>query len=205
MSGLFVSFEGIEGCGKSTQVDRLLGELTGRRVPCVAMREPGGTPLGQQVRAILLDLANADMTPQAELLLYGASRAQLVRAAIRPAFSRGHVVLCDRYADSTLAYQCFGRGLARATVDAVNDVATDGLWPDVTILLDVPVEVGIGRVRGEPDRIEREGLDFHQRVRDGFLALAAASPARFFVLDGTEPVDALAVRVAKRVLDSLKP
>jgi dTMP kinase len=201
--GMFVTFEGVEGCGKSTQVDRLLGGLVTRRVPAVAVREPGSTPIGQEIRSILLDPAHTEMVGEAELLLYEASRAQLVRTVIEPGLSKGHAVLSDRYADSTVAYQCFGRGIARATVDAVNDVATGGLMPDLTVLLDVPVRVGIARVRGELDRIEQESVEFHERVKQGFLALAAEEPARFLLLDGTRSEQELATQVLERVLELL--
>jgi len=200
VSGLFISFEGVEGCGKSTQLDKLLGALTSRRIPALAVREPGGTPLGREVRAILLDPAHTEMVPETELLLYAASRAQLVRAVIEPSLAEGHVVLADRYADSTVAYQSFGRGIARATVDAVNAVATDGLVPALTVLLDIDVEVGLSRVRGELDRMERESIAFHQRVREGFLALAGEAPERFMVLDGTLEEATLAGRVLERAL-----
>lgn len=198
--GLFVSFEGVEGCGKSTQVDRLLGGLVGLRVPAVAVREPGSTPIGQQIRSILLDPVHTEMVPEAELLLYEASRAQLVRTVIGPGLSKGYAVLSDRYTDSTVAYQCFGRGIDRATVDSVNSAATGGLMPDLTVLLDVPVDVGMARVHGELDRIERESIEFHERVRQGFLALAAEEPERFLLLDGTDTESELAAQVLERVL-----
>lgn len=199
MSKLFVSFEGIEGCGKSTQLDRLLGEFVARRTPAVALREPGSTPIGQQIRSLLLDPAFSDMSVETELLLYEASRAQLVRTVIVPNLARGHNVLCDRFTDSTVAYQCYGRGLDRVVVDRLNEVATGGLAVDLTVLLDVPAEVGLGRVRGTKDRIEREPLEFHERVRSGFLALAAEEPERFLVLDGAESVSEIAERVALKV------
>lgn len=199
--GLFVTFEGVEGCGKSTQVDRLLGGLVARRVPAVAVREPGSTPIGQEIRSILLDPVHTEMVPEAELLLYEASRAQLVRAVIEPGLSKGYAVLSDRYTDSTVAYQCFGRGIERATVDAVNAVATGGLMPDLTVLLDVPVQVGIARVHGELDRIEQESIEFHERVKQGFLALAAEEPERFLLLDGLDTEQALAAQVLERVLE----
>lgn len=203
MSRLFVSFEGIEGCGKSTQLDRLLGEFVARRISAIAVREPGSTPIGQQVRAILLDPALTDVTPEAELLLYAASRAQLVRSVVAPNLERGHVVLCDRYVDSTVAYQCFGRGLDRSVVDEVNRIATHGLMPVLTVLLDLPAEVGLTRVRGTRDRIEREPMEFHERVRQGFLAIAGEEPGRFMVLDGTRAVGELAEEVAARVFHLL--
>jgi dTMP kinase len=203
--GLFVTFEGIEGSGKSTQARLLLDALIEQGVSAEAVHEPGGTPLGQRIREILLDRAQADMTVAAELLLYEASRAQLVRAVIAPALEAGRTVLCDRYVDSTVAYQAFGRGIPRAMVDAANEVATGGLMPALTFLLDVEARIGLERLGQERDRIESEPLEFHERVRAGFLAVAACDPARFLVLDGTQPADVLARAVAGRVLDSVQP
>jgi dTMP kinase len=201
--GVFLTFEGIEGCGKSTQVDRLLGGLIGHRVPAVAVREPGSTPIGQEIRSILLDPVHSEMVPEAELLLYEASRAQLVRTVIEPGLAKAYAVLSDRFTDSTVAYQCFGRGIERATVDVLNAVATGGLRPDLTVLLDVPADVGIARVRGELDRIEQESIEFHERVREGFLALAAEEPGRILLLDGTKTEQELAAQVLEKVLELL--
>jgi dTMP kinase len=198
--GVFVTFEGIEGSGKSTQSELLLAGLLERRIPAKAVHEPGGTKIGQSIRDVLLDPENADMTSETELLLYEASRAQLVRAVILPALRSGRVVVCDRYADSTIAYQSFGRGISRERVQDANQVATAGLTPRLTVLLDVAPEVGLARVGGSPDRIESEPLDFHERVRDGFLSLATECPERFLVLDGTRPSEALASAVLERVL-----
>ncbi|UBV41661.1 dTMP kinase [Deinococcus taeanensis] len=191
--GLFLTFEGPEGAGKSTQLARLVARLDQAGVPHVVTREPGGTPLGTRVREVLLDPAlSIDALP--EFLLYSASRAQLVVNVIRPALARGAVVVCDRYADSSLAYQGAGRGLPAALLQDLTGVVTGGLTPDVTVLLDLDPAVGLERAarRGQPDRLERADLAFHQRVRAGFQALAARDPARFLTLDATRGEDELA-------------
>jgi len=184
--GLFIAFEGIEGCGKSTQLKLLAERLDagGRRV--VAVREPGGTPVGDRVRAILLDGALTEMTDEAEMLLFAASRAQLVREVLRPELEAGAVVLCDRYVHSSLAYQGHARGLGRDYVAAANAPAIDGLLPDRVVLVDVPVEDALGRAKARAalDRIEAEDLAFHTAVRAGFLAEARADADRFLVVDG---------------------
>lgn len=189
----FITFEGPEGAGKSTQLTRLAAQLGEAGVPHVVTREPGGTPLGTRVRGVLLDPA-LSIDPLPEFLLYSASRAQLVANVIRPALARGEVVVCDRYADSSVAYQGFGRGLDGTFLASLTREVTGGLVPDLTVLLDLDPAVGLSRAasRGVPDRLERADLDFHARVREGFLALAARDPGRFLVLDATRPVDALA-------------
>ncbi|WP_189067977.1 dTMP kinase [Deinococcus radiotolerans] len=191
--GLFISFEGPEGAGKSTQLTRLAARLQEHGTPHQLTREPGGTPLGSRVRDVLLD-PDLSIDPLPEFLLYSASRAQLVSNVIRPALARGEVVVCDRYADSSLAYQGAGRGLPVNLLREITLAATDGLTPDLTVLLDLDPAVGLDRAarRGQPDRLERADLDFHRRVRAGFLHLAEQTPARFLVLDATRSVDALA-------------
>nr|WP_217449483.1 dTMP kinase [Deinococcus sp. JMULE3] len=189
---MFVSFEGPEGAGKSTQLARLDARLDTHGVPHCLTREPGGTPLGTRVREVLLDPA-LTIDPLPEFLLYSASRAQLVANEIRPALNRGEVVVCDRYADSSLAYQGAGRGLPVNLLREITLAATDGLTPDLTVLLDLDPVVGLERAarRGQPDRLEQADLDFHRRVRAGFLHLAEQTPARFLVLDATRPADDL--------------
>lgn len=195
--GFFVSFEGIDGSGKTTQATWLTGALenAGRRV--VKTHEPGGTPLGRQVREMLLTAA-APRTPEAEALLFAADRAQHVAEVIRPALERGDVVVCDRFADSTRAYQGGGRRIPSDFVETVIDLATYGLEPDLTFLLDLPVTEARRRLaqRGRaPDGFDAETRDFYERVRATFLALAHARPARIHVLDAAQPPDVIHARV----------
>lgn len=202
----FITLEGPEGSGKSTQI-RLLGEyLEGRGWEVLATREPGGTRIGEQVRAILHDLGNVAMLPRAEALLYAASRAQLVGEVIRPALARGVVVLCDRYVESTLAYQGYGRGLDLTLLESITQFATEGLRADLVIYLDLPVEVGLRRKLadrerepGEWTRMDEQEIAFHDRVRRGYLAMAAMEPERWCVLDAQEPISALQGEIRNRV------
>jgi dTMP kinase len=196
--GRLIAFEGVEGSGKSTQLEllRRLLEEAGRDV--VVTREPGGTPAGERVRALLLDPA-VELHPRAEALLFAAARAELVEAVIRPALERGAVVLCDRYLDSSLAYQGGARGLGRDPVEHVNRFATGGLLPDLVVLLDLDPAAGLARRARDPDRIEAQDLGFHRRVRDAFRDLAAAEPGRFAVVDAAAPVDEVADRVRAAV------
>lgn len=192
--GRFISFEGPDGAGKTTQLRLLTARLqaAGREVLCT--REPGGTPLGEQLRALILPREDTTNDPVAELLLLNAARAQLVTKVIRPALAAGAVVLADRYADATLAYQGYGRGGDLAELRAVIAIATRGLQPDRTFLLDLPIDASLGRLtaRGAENFFDRMGPDFRQRVRDGFLALAAAEPRRWVVVDGSLPVEQVA-------------
>jgi dTMP kinase len=195
--GLLITFEGGEGTGKSTQISLLAERLRGVGLVVRIVREPGGTFLGESVRDILLDPTHHSMAPVTELLLYEASRSQLVREVLVPALAAGEVVLLDRFYDSTTAYQCFGRGLPRVDVDAANRLATDGLAPDRTVVLDLDPVEGLRRAtHGGADRLESEDLAFHQAVRDGFLALAAEEPDRVFIVDATGTPAEVAARVA---------
>jgi dTMP kinase len=196
----FITLEGIEGCGKSTQA-RLLAEALGPAT--VLTQEPGGTQIGRAIRALLLDRRHGGMLPMAELLLYYADRAQHVGERLRPALAQGRLVICDRYADSSIAYQGYGRGLPLDMVLAITQAATGGLKPDLTFLLDVPVEVGLSRVRQRGagrDRLEAEEVAFHERVRDGYLALVEREPERWLRIDALEPPERVAQRLAEAVV-----
>jgi dTMP kinase len=206
MSGLFITFEGVEGCGKSTQIKLLQTHLEDVGFDTVLTREPGGTPVAERIRALLLDPENAELLPMAELLLYSAARAQHVGECIRPAMDAGKVVLCDRFVDSTTAYQGAGREMGGAVLETLHELSTGGLMPDVTFLLDLPVEVGLSRAesRGAADRLEQESVAFHQRVRDGFLALAQSEPKRIAVVDAAGAIDAIAGEITTRLAPFLE-
>ncbi len=189
---MFITFEGPEGSGKSTQAQLLHRHLCARGISSVLVREPGGTSLGDKLRNIVMFDADTSISPRAELLLFTAARAQLVDEVIRPHLDRGEAVICDRYADSTLAYQGYGRGLSLPEINAVNRFATGGLVPDLTFLLDVPPEVGLARNQHEqpvPDRFEMEEMDFHRRVREGYLEIARAEPGRWVIVNATLPIE----------------
>lgn len=184
MRGVFITFEGADGCGKSTHVARLAQTLEDFGVEVVRLREPGGTSISEKIRALVLDPANGEMASEAELMLYEASRAQLTRQVIEPALARGAWVVCDRYYDSTYAYQAGGRELPEELVRTANELGSCGLVPDRTIVLDVPAEVSYARVTtGEVDRMEAEGLAFQERVRTAYKRLAAEEPARVRLID----------------------
>jgi dTMP kinase len=200
---VFVAFEGGEGAGKSTQVAALADLLRARDLDVVATYEPGDSPAGAQIRRILLGPDGTQLSPTAEALLYAADRAEHVARVVRPALDRGATVLTDRYVDSSLAYQGAGRGLDVAELERLSAVATGGLVPDLTVLLDVDPEVGRARGTGDPDRLEGQPLDFHRRVRAAFLALAAADPARYVVVDASAPFDVVRDQVAAAVLARL--
>ncbi|MGB4600271.1 MAG: dTMP kinase [Trichlorobacter sp.] len=209
---MFITFEGIEGCGKSTQISLLEQALTtsGRRV--VRTREPGGCPIADQVRAVLLDAANRAMVPMTELMLYGAARSQHLAEVVRPALAQGQIVLCDRFSDATRAYQAFGRGLDRQLIEQINQLACQDASPDITVLLDCPVEIGLARAQQRiaassgprEERFELEAFEFHQRVRDGYLALAGQEPRRFITVDATAPPEQVAAAIAQAVLPRLE-
>lgn len=203
---MFITFEGPEGSGKSTQIRLLAGYLRGRGFSVEVMREPGGTAIGDQIRHVLHDTANTAMSPTAEVLLYSASRAQLVAERIRPALAAGRVVLCDRYADSTMAYQGYGRGLDLGMLAALTEIATGGLMPDLTLLLDLDVSDGLSRrrVRGEEmNRLDLEAVAFHERVREGYSRLASADPGRWVRIAADRSVQVVAMDVRATVLGRL--
>lgn len=191
--GLFIAFEGIEGSGKSTQQARLAEHLEGLGYDVVCTREPGGTPTGDRIRAVLLDPALPELDPTTEMLLFAASRAQHVRELLKPALARGAVVLCDRYLHSSLAYQAWARGLGREAVLAANAPAIDGLLPGLVLLFDMPVDAAFSRAaqRGRLDRIEQAGRAFHEQVRAGFHGERRADPTRFVTIDATRDPDAV--------------
>ncbi|MBQ3172429.1 MAG: dTMP kinase [Mailhella sp.] len=204
---MFLTIEGIEGAGKSTFLGLLEAELVKRGVDFLRTREPGGCALGRQIRPLLLD-ASQKVSGRAELFLFLADRAQHVADTIRPALERGQWVICDRYADSTIAYQGYGRGMDPEELQKLNDYATGGLWPDITFLLDLPAEVGLGRALARngregltqsEGRFEAEALAFHQRIREGFLARAARWPQRFRVLDAAQTPDAIVAQAMKHL------
>ncbi|HUP99458.1 MAG TPA: dTMP kinase [Aeromicrobium sp.] len=189
-SGVFIALEGGEGAGKSTQAKLLERWLTGAGHDVVLTREPGGTAVGAALRAILLDHDTGTLSPRAEALVYAADRAEHVDALIRPALAAGSIVITDRYVDSTLAYQGAGRSLDATDLEQLAQIATGGLRPQLTVVLDIDPVDGLARA-GDHDRIEAEPLDFHQRVREQFLALAAADPDRYVVVSATEPPNAV--------------
>lgn len=187
---LFITFEGGEGCGKSLQSRILHRRLEQSAVESVLIHEPGGTPLGERVRYLLKQACEVPVSPLSELMLFNASRSQLVTDVIRPCLDEGKTVICDRFTDSTVAYQSYGRGLDITVVKEINRIASQELKPDLSFLLDVPPELGLSRKRKDAnDRFEKEDLDFHQRVREGFLKLAAEEPRRWEVIDSTMSKD----------------
>lgn len=200
MAGRFITFEGIEGCGKSTQVRLAQNWLQRQHRSVVAVREPGGTVVGDRVRDILLDPELKEMTPRAEALLYSASRAQLVEQVLKPSLEAGKTVLCDRYIDSSLAYQSFARGLDFQTIVTINEWAAGGLMPDLTFLFRITAELGLGRAVGRaPDRLEQESLDFHRLVEAGYEDLAVKYAERFVLIDGRDPVEEIHKQVVEAV------
>jgi len=201
--GIFITLEGPEGAGKSTQLKLLVKQLEAANYPHIVTRDPGGTALGRQIRRILLSPEN-QIGKVAELLLYQADRAQNIAEVIKPALDKGLLVICDRYVDSTLAYQGYGRGIALDLIEQLNMVATDGLMPELTILFDLPSEEGLARLHpGSHDRVEQEALEFHQRVADGFRQLAKSQPERWRVLDAAKPLTAVQDEFRKIVGEKL--
>lgn len=207
----FIVFEGPEGSGKTTQIQRLTDALTNQGQRVVRTREPGGTPIAEQIRAVLHDLRNNAMLPTTEALLYSAARAQHVGQIIRPALKRGDTVICDRYAYSTLAYQGYGHGLDLAMLRTMTDFATGGLHPDLVIYLDLDVNIGLARKRqdhdtgqGEWNRMDEQDVAFHRRVRQGYLAMAQQDAARWLVVDAAQPIEAVHQQIVSRVRQLLE-
>ena len=199
--GAFIVFEGGEGAGKSTQAAALAELLEARGRSVVRTREPGGTPAAEAIRAILLDPAFAGLDDRAEALLFAAARGDHAQRVIRPALRRGDVVVCDRFMDSSMAYQGIARGLGADVVANLSLWATDGLIPDLTVVMDIDPQVGLGRV-SSPDRLESEPLEWHRRVREGFVEIARRDPRRYLVLDAGRPPEDLATEIAQ-VVDAL--
>jgi dTMP kinase len=201
MSGCFITFEGIEKSGKTTQAKLLAERLKAEGYQVLLTHEPGGTPIGEDIRAVVLNIIHSEMCPLAELFLFMASRAQHVEEVVRPHLDRGGVVLCDRFSDSTLAYQGYGRGIPLNTIEELNRIAVSGCQPDLTILLDIPIEVWFereGRMSSVPDRIENDRgpaqlslfrVEFPDKVREGFLRLAESHGDRIHVIDGSKDIE----------------
>jgi dTMP kinase len=209
--GQFITFEGIDGSGKTTQFRMLGNWLRDRGKEVVETVEPGGTAIGQQIRKILLDPANAGIQPRAELLLYFASRAQNVDQVIRPGLDAGHIVLCDRFTDSTLVYQGAGRGIDTNVVLDLDRIACRGLKPDVTFLIDIDLETSLTRAKRRNDRIgqsesriDEESVAFHERVCQGYLALAGSEPERFIVIDGRGAIGEVGALIREAALEALQ-
>jgi dTMP kinase len=207
-TGILISFEGSEGSGKTTQITRLVKRLKKRGFEIVTTREPGGTTIGEQVRDILLHNSDGDkMFAETELLLFAAARAQIVRETIAPALLRGAIVLSDRYLDSSTVYQGIARNLGKGPVNEINRFAVGTVMPNITVVIDVPTKVSIERISkrkgGRPDRMERENIEFYEKVRDGYLVLAKGMPGRFVVVDGTMGEDVIEKEIWKALQERL--
>jgi dTMP kinase len=209
---MFITFEGPDGSGKTTQVQRLSRYLERAGYPVLLLREPGGTDIGDQIRQVLHDPRNVKMQPRAEVLLYSASRAQLTGQVILPALEVGKIVLCDRYAESTMAYQGYGHRFDLELLRAITAFATGGVRPNLIIYLDIDAKEGLQRRRrsfqageGEWNRMDQKEIDFHRRAREGYLQMASAEPARWFVLDATRSVKSIQNAVRRRLVQLLPP
>ena len=206
---MFITFEGIEGSGKTTQIGRLVKNLERHGIPLIKTFEPGGTRIGKNIRRILLDSRNWNLSPMTELLLYIADRAQHVEEVIRPALEKGKWVICDRYFDATVVYQGEARGQDMRLIRDLNETSTGGIQPDITFLLDSPVEMGLRRARRREktfaherqDRFERERVEFHHKVREGYLMQAHLNPQRFIVIDAAQTKD----EVEERIFQHIRP
>ena len=211
MEGLFITFEGLEGAGKSTQAKLLADKLTEAGYPVTLVREPGGTKVGEAIRGLLADPHYDDMSPLSEVFLFAASRTQLVQQVIRPKLGEGTIVICDRFTDATLAYQGFGRGVHPTQLREISDICSWGVHPDVTFLLDIEPARGLNRVRTRSvetltklDRFENLDLGFFEKVRDGYMAISSEEPFRFRVLDATGDVEPLAQKIFGLAMDMVK-
>jgi dTMP kinase len=211
--GLFIVFEGIEGCGKTTQISLTGNFLKQHNLPFIITREPGGTPIGDEIRKILLSSKNTDIIPLTELLLYTASKVQHLQQIIQPALSSGSIVLCDRFFDATVAYQGYGEGLPLALLEKVHGLFLHGLAPDLTILLDCAADLGLNRSRRRiqlegkeqaEGRFEEKELAFHERIREGYLQLARREPQRFHIIDAGLPVADAQQKICSCLTEKLK-
>jgi dTMP kinase len=202
---LFITFEGPDGSGKTTQARMLTEYLKSCGRDVIYTREPGGTEISEQIRDVILSTRNKSMRNETEVLLFSAARAQIVAELIRPALAQGKLVICDRYYDSTLAYQGYGLGLDLDALRAITKFATGGLVPDLTFYVDVPAEVGLARRhRGETNRLDQKDVEYHARVRNGYLELAQAEPKRFIVIDGTGTIDVVQEKIRVRTMAELQ-
>ena len=211
IKGTLITFEGIDGSGKTTQAQRTVKHLKRKGFDVIWLREPGGEKASESIRKILLNKDHASMDPLTELLLYEASRAQLTQKVIFPALKKGKIVICDRYSDSSLAYQGYGRGLNKKWVEFLNKISTSGLTPHLTILVDVPVELALKRkarmrkhLKKDKDRIEKEKKSFYQKVRKGYLELAKQNKKRYVVINGKEGIDQTWQKVKEKIDKFLK-
>jgi len=203
--GLFITFEGCEGCGKSTQARLLHQNLKNHNLPSLLTQEPGGTPLGNKIRNILKVKRDFNISPGAELFLFAACRSQLVTDVLQPALNAGKIVVCDRFSDSTVVYQGYARGLDLHLIESINDIATCGLKPDLTILLDTQPEQGLQRkCNSRADRFEAEDISFHRKIREGYLALAQKEPERWLVVQAQLPIKQLSRLIWEHLWPRLK-
>jgi len=201
---MFITLEGIDGCGKSTQAKLLAKYFIEKNIKCVELREPGGTKLSEKIRSILLDKNNNEISPMSEFLLYSAARSQLVDQVIKPNLEEGNAIICDRFYDSSTAYQGYGRGLKIDRIEQVNIAATGGLKPDLTIIVDISVTTSLKRLNSankQSDRIESESIEFFERVRSGFLQLATVQKDRVKVVNGEDDINTVRMKVEKLVAD----
>jgi dTMP kinase len=202
---LFITFEGPDGSGKTTQARMLADYLESHGKPVLLTREPGGTVISEQIRDVVLSTRNQSIQHETEALLFSAARAQIVAELIHPALAAGKIVVCDRYADSTMAYQGYGLGLDLEALRAITRFATGGLVPDVTFYIDVPAEIGLTRRhRGETNRLDQKDLAYHVRVREGFLKMANEEPQRWVVIDGDQPVERVQQEIRKKLEEKLE-
>ena len=211
--GLFITFEGIEGCGKSTQIRLLADHLAGFGHACVITREPGGTPVGEAIRGVFLNAGNTSLLPLTELLLVTAARVQHIHEVIRPALAAGSIVLCDRFSDATAAYQGYAGGIDLERIERAREIFCGGLRPDLTLLLDCPVELGLRRSRARNSssgleqaegRFEEKDLSFHEKVRQGYLEIARGEPGRILTVDGSGTIGDLQARIRELVGPKLR-